>query len=208
MCGRFDLHELALLEERYGITLPKHAQGHYNTAPTQKSPVILGDHAEMMAFGLLPNWGEKPKPIINARAETVAEKRTFKKAFETQRCLVPANGYFEWKRENGKQPYYFHVKGEDIFSFAGIWTVWERDGKKIPGFAILTTEAGKVMAPIHNREPVILDREEEKQWLNPDLEPEQALKLLDPFEGKLELWPVSKLVNSPKNNTAAVIEPV
>lgn len=198
MCGRFDQHTLDILPERYHVEIPTY-HANYNVAPSIDSVIITSDNAQVMKFGILAPWNEK-KRLINARSETIDEKRTFKKLFETQRCIVPVNGYFEWKRTDGKAPFYFHVKGEELFSLAAIY------GED--GFAILTTEAGKVMSKIHHREPVILEQDEEEEWLNPDTNPENALKLLDPFRGKLEMWEVSKAVNSPTHNTADILAKV
>lgn len=198
MCGRFDQHTLDILPNRYHVEIPKYHRS-YNVAPSMDSIIITSDDAEVKKFGILAPWDEK-KRLINARSETIDEKRTFKKLFETQRCILPVNGYFEWKRTDGKVPFYFHVKGEELFSLAAIYGD--------DGFVILTTDAGKVMSPIHHREPVILDKDEEEVWLNPDTDPMQALKLLDPFHGKLEMWEVSKDVNSPANNFEKLLEPV
>lgn len=198
MCGRFDQHTLDLLPERYHVEMPEY-KGSYNVAPSMDSVIVRSDNAELKKFGIVAPWDEK-KRLINARAETIDEKKAFKKLFETQRCIVPVNGYFEWKRADGKVPYYFHVKGEEVFSLAAIYGD--------DGFVILTTAASNMMVPIHHREPVVLDRDEEADWVNPDTDPEQALKLLNPFQGKMVKWEVSKAVNSPTHNSADILAKV
>ncbi len=198
MCGRFDQHTLDLLPDRYHVEIPKY-KGSYNVAPSMDSVIVTSEDAQVRKFGIVAPWDDK-KRLINARAETIDEKRTFKKLFETQRCIIPVNGYFEWKRTDGKVPYYFHLKGEELFSLAAIYNEY--------GFVILTTEAGKVMSSIHHREPVILEQNEEEEWLSPDTDPEHVLKLLDPFRGKLEMWEVSKAVNSPTHHTADILAKV
>jgi len=143
--------------------------------------------------------------LINARAETITEKPSFKGSMKYWRCLVPADGFYEWKREGaGKQPYLITMKDDSLFSFAGLWAEWSApDGSPIPTFTIITTAPNALMENIHNRMPVILRKEDEKRWLSKDCAVPEALKLLGQYPAELmKAQPVSTLVNSPANNFA------
>ncbi|MEX1997927.1 MAG: SOS response-associated peptidase, partial [Candidatus Andersenbacteria bacterium] len=184
MCGRYSFFDTEQLFERFNV--PKVVlEDRYNVAPSFDMPVIIDDgskHIEVMKWGLIPHWAKEEKTdykLINARIETLAEKPTFKNLLKSQRCLVPARGFFEWHRtDEGKEPYYFHL--DDIFAFAGLYDVWEHDDKVIDSYTIITANAEGGIADIHNRMPVILTQKAETDWLNPDLsEPDEALRVLD-----------------------------
>lgn len=225
MCGRFALYyALGELLQRYGLNLPQFSlSARYNIAPMQPSPVVavVDDKKNLgyMRWGLVPAWAKDEKMaarMINARSETVAEKPSFRKPFKSQRCLVPATGYYEWKElpesrptKKVKVPMYFTINDGELFSFAGLWDRWQRfDGKEVISFTIITTEPNDLSAPIHNRMPVILNQEDEESWLDPTNEDtEQLTAMLRPYDSdKMSVYPVSKFVNSPRNDSPKCIE--
>src|ERR671916_3384872 len=166
MCGRYTLSTPAgRLAEEFRLDDAVEIPPSYNVAPTQQVATVLeeeGRHLEMLRWGLVPSWADDPgigARMINARSETAAEKPSFRSAFRERRCLIPADGFYEWKRENGaKQPYYFHMQEGRPFAFAGLWESWNREGE-IRSCAILTTQANDVVGEIHERMPVILPRD-------------------------------------------------
>lgn len=219
MCGRYKLTTpIGALAEEFGATgsLPE-VSSRYNIAPTQEVPVVLvggGERRlEMLRWGLIPSWADDPQigsRMINARSETAAEKPSFRRAFRERRCLIPADGFYEWQRtENGKQPYYIHMKNGSPFGFAGLWESWRGPGDyELRSCTILTTEPNELLAPIHNRMPVILQPANYELWLDPDVrEAELLSSLLGPYpEGSMEAYPVSRRVNSPANDEPSCIE--
>jgi len=220
MCGRYNLRanprELA---EVFQLLHEIDLKPRFNIAPTQQVAVVrLADkHREMslMRWGLVPAWAKDPKAgpaLINARAETVATKPTFRTAFKKRRCLIPASGFYEWQKGEGKakQPFHIHLKKDHPFAFAGLWETWKgEDAEPIESCTIITTDANKLMASIHDRMPVILPDEVYDQWLDPKLEDAKELEsLLVPYPGKdLVAEPISTIVNSPRNDSPAVLEP-
>jgi putative SOS response-associated peptidase YedK len=219
MCGRFTLAtNVEALEERFRAQLSTEVAGPtYNAAPSQAQLTILNDHPQAIvraAGGFVPAWAEgraDVKPLINARAETVATKPFFREAFKHKRCLVLADGFYEWKRAGkGKIPYRIALKTEEPFAFAGIWsTVHDAHGVMQQTFAILTTEPNALVSQIHNRMPVILHAEDEADWLNPRLALDDARALLIPFPAdRLTAYEVSPKVNSPTYNSPDVLQPV
>lgn len=194
MCGRYFLYvSLDKLLERYGINdseinfTPKK-----EIFPSENAPVIIqneNDSRELKLFKWGFNMSFSSNLIINARGETVAEKRTFKNAFRTKRCLVPVTGFFEWKQvKNKKIKYRIELLKEDIFSLAGIFAIFNNNGEAVPSFTIITTTASKSLNSIHTRMPVILDRKNEEQWLNTANNPDSLTKLLTPFaDSKLDI---------------------
>jgi putative SOS response-associated peptidase YedK len=199
----------------------------YNIAPGLRNPVIVRDtggrnELALMQWGLVPAWSREPKvsySTINARAETVASKPTFRKALANRRCLVPATGYFEWaKVDNGKQPYRIQVRddshgsGDGVFAFAGLFDIWRGPGgQELQTYAIVTTGANDALSAIHSRMPVILPAEAEGAWLDADndMRIETLLSLLQPYPGeRMTAYPVSSLVNSPANDRREILEPV
>jgi putative SOS response-associated peptidase YedK len=219
MCGRFTMvTNVAALEERFHARLATEiAEPTYNAAPSQAQLTILNDHPQAIvraAWGFVPEWADgRPdvKPLINARAETVATKPFFRDAFKRKRCLVLADGFYEWKRAGkGKVPYRIALKTGEPFAFAGIWSmVHDAQGEERPTFAILTTDANALVAQIHTRMPVILREQDEAAWLNSRLSHDAAQALLVPLPAELLMaYEVSPQVNSPAFNVPEALQPV
>jgi putative SOS response-associated peptidase YedK len=204
-----------VLEERFHAQLAAEMAGPtYNAAPSQAQLAILSDNPHAIvraAWGFVPGWADgrsDVKPLINARAETAATKPFFRTAFKHQRCLVLADGFYEWRRtKEGKRPYRIALKTEEPFAFAGLWSsVHDAGGQAHPTFAILTTDANALVAQIHNRMPVILRPEDEAHWLDQTWSIEAAQELLTPFPaGLMTAYEVSAKVNSPAYNTPEAI---
>lgn len=216
MCGRFSLPaEDYEIKKRFGVEVdPGVYQPCFNCAPMQNLPVISNDKPGKLSFyrwGLIPFWAKETSignKLINARAESAMEKPSFKHAMNKRRCLVPATGFFEWKQNGNKQPYFFHLRNKPIFSFAGLWESWEdREGNIIQSFTILTTEANETMKGIHHRMPVILPPEKEQEWL--DISANPPLELLTPFNpGRMDAYAVSIMVNKPENDYPEIVKPM
>jgi putative SOS response-associated peptidase YedK len=212
MCGAYSLFtDFGKLSKRFKAKPPKVSYPkRYNIRPSQPLVTILNTDPEQMViaqWGIVPFWDKTgKKQIINARKDSL-EKPTFKKSFLERRCLILADGFYEWKAEGSKSktPYRFTLKSEEPFAFAGIW---QEDGED-PSCVIITTDPNKLVEPIHNRMPAILQSGAEKEWLNPDLEPEQALNLLRPYsDNEMRSYSVSTMVNLPKNDVPSIIEPL
>ena len=190
----------------------------FNLAPGQQAPVVLfedGRTLAMMQWGLVPSWAREPSigyKMINARAETLSEKASFKKLLPTRRCLVLADGFYEWaKLERGKAPMRFRLKGGGPFAFAGLWDRWRKpDGGVLRTFTIITTRANELMRSVHDRMPVILRRDAEAAWLDPDVQGVVELgEMLTPYSSEeMESYYVSAMVNSPRNDLPQCIEAV
>lgn len=217
MCGRFQLSVKGRqISERFNVEVfDEMYKPNYNCAPSQNLPVITNTEPGKLSFfkwGLIPFWAKDPKigyKLINTRAETITEKTSFKSAFKKRRCLVPANGFYEWRKDENKTPFRIFLKSEEIFSMAGIWETWkDAEAKPIHSFSIITTKPNSLMESIHNRMPVILPPKMEDAWLHET--DEIALKnLLVPFNAsEMDAYPVSKKVNSPANNNDSIIVPV
>jgi putative SOS response-associated peptidase YedK len=218
MCGRYTLATpVERLAEEFGLEeAPGGLPPNYNVAPTQEVAAVLAEggrrRLEVLRWGLVPPWADDPgigSRMINARSETAPEKPSFRRAFRERRCLIPADGFYEWRRLNGgKQPYYIRVHDGRPFAFAGIWESWEREGPGIRSCAILTTSANALVGEIHDRMPVILPASSYEAWLDPEAEREELAALLAPYpDDEMETYPVSRLVNSPQNNDPRCIEP-
>jgi putative SOS response-associated peptidase YedK len=223
MCGRFgasfqyrDIKILWNLQGDFSGFFPR-----YNIAPSQQVPVIACNESrnevKPMRWGLVPSWSQDPsvgQHRINARGETLLEKPSFKNLVPTRRCLVPADGFYEWRREgNRKVPMWVHLKKHEPFAFAGLWDYWRDPAgdKELYSFTIITTEANALLRPIHNRMPVIYDKEMGRQWLEESFgdQPMILAAVLRPWPSDLmEAHEVSTLVNSPDNDTAECIQPV
>lgn len=216
MCGRFSLFvPPGDLEARFGAELADSVPRRYNIAPGDEVAAIRNDAdglIDRLEWGLLPGWvndpADYPRPI-NARAESIAEKPSFRGAFAERRCLVLADGFFEWREYNGsKQPYRITRRDEEPFAFAGLWEAWGPDGDRRRTATIVTTAANETVAPIHDRMPAILAPEEERRWLAGG-DPETLQAMLDPSPGgDLVTFPVSQRVNDPSNDSPDVVEPV
>ena len=217
MCGRFALYSSFSAIKEYADVLNKIGKldNNFNVAPGQIIPIIMQEYGkkilEPVKWGLVPFWAKDPKigyRMINTRAETIAEKPSFKAAFKYRRCLIPSNGFYEW-RKSDKQPFYIHLPDHELFTFAGIWEEWHHpDGSSLRTCSIITTEPNETMQEIHERMPVILSREDEDKWLKQN-EQKELLSLLKPFDNDLiEIHPVSKAVNSYKNNYKELLQKV
>ena len=219
MCGRYTLKTpVDTLAEKFQIDEhPSSLTASYNVSPTQQVAAVFAEGGkrklEMMHWGLIPSWANDPaigNRMINARAETVAVKPSFRKAFRKRRCLMLADGFYEWqKTATGKQPFYIRMEDGSPFSFAGLWESWE-NGRQMRSCTIITTDADNVVDDIHNRMPVIFHPENYGLWLNPDFEEKEPLSaLLKPYPAEaMEAYPVSRRVNKPSNNKPICIESV
>lgn len=211
MCGRYTVSKTqeilgTFFRVEFSIThLPI-----YNASPGQHLPVILDIEPRRIVpahWGIKPDWApQESRLLINARAESVNQRPTFRESFRKRRCLVIADGFYEWKATRaGKQPFRITLRNDEPFAFAGIWQ--EVDGE--PAYVILTTEANQATRPIHDRMPVILERREEAPWLDHDVSSADALKLLDPYPGgAMTAYQISKAVNNSRNRDSDLIQPL
>lgn len=222
MCGRYTLSTPGdVLAELFGLPEVPEVEGRYNIAPTQEVAAVRADEEGggrrfgLLRWGLVPHWADDPSignRMINARSETVAEKPAFRTSFKRRRCLVLADGFYEWKKVEGgkKQPWYFRLESGDPFAFAGLWSHWDKGEEgPIESCTLLTTDANPLVKKVHPRMPVILDPDEYDPWLDPDLQDRERLEAaLDAFDpARMIAYPVSTRVNSPANDDPAVIEP-
>lgn len=222
MCGRYaQFTPPGAIAELFGATLDiADLIPRYNAAPMQWLPVIRqrpsGERVlQILRWGLLPSWAKDEtiaNRLINARAETLAEKPSFRSAYRKRRCIVPADGFYEWaKRPDGKQPYYIHAPDGSILAFAGLWERWTRpaDEEVIDSFTIVTTAANDLMRPLHDRMPVILAPEAVASWLDPASEPDALSDLLGPCPDELlALHPVTRAVGNVRNEGRDLIAAV
>lgn len=205
-----------MLEKRFGARLVGSIKENYNIAPTQQVPIIESEHPDKFVkakFGYIPSWSEDGKvkySMINARAERIEKKQAYNKAFRMQHCLVPADGFYEWKGEKGmKQPYYVRMKDKRPFAMAGLYSIWKGPKGKVHSFTIITTKPNSVVGKLHDRMPVVLPKEKEKEWLNIELSEEAMKKLLKPVSGaKMEAYKVNKEVGNVRNNTPELIKQI
>lgn len=223
MCGRFTLRASAsVVAEQFALFELPPFTARFNIAPTQPVPVVRLRSGQQesqrelvwLQWGLIPSWAESPalgSRLINARAESAAEKPAFRTAVRQRRCLVVADGFYEWQAVDGaKRPHFFHLRDDRPFAFAGMWEAWEGpDHSMLETCAIITTEPNELMRPIHNRMPVILPPVAYAAWLNPAiLEPRRLASLLVPYAGNdLRAYAVSSFVNSPGHESPQCIEP-
>jgi putative SOS response-associated peptidase YedK len=222
MCGRFTLTiDPSHLQEAFPwAVFPDDLTPRYNIAPSQLVAVIpnTGDNTlSMYKWGLIPSWSKDPAigdRMINARAESLAEKPSFRNAYRRRRCLIIADGFYEWKQTPGmksKQPIYIRLKDKHPFAFAGLWESWKSpEGSEVRSCTIITTQPNSLMEPIHNRMPVILLPDAYASWLvSEDRQPAQLNGLLIPYPpSDMIAFPVSRLVNSPQTDTPELINPV
>jgi len=217
MCGRYVVNwSKSLFESTFNVEAPLFES--YNLAPTQYAPILYtsasGTRESMHSkWGLLPSWVKDPKAfkasMFNARAEGLTEKASFKKPFKKTRCIVPASGFFEWKKtENSKVSYYIKAKDDTLLAFAGLYEHWQKEGEIIKSHTIITTAPNAFMQSLHNRMPVILSKEQFDLWLDPTNEDTDILELLlKPFEGELAAYSVAKRVGNVRENDKKLIEP-
>lgn len=215
MCGRFSLTaEDFELKERFGVEVDSRIYtARYNAAPSQLLPVITNQEpgkAQFFRWGLIPFWAKEPSigyKMINARAESLAQKPAFKQPLQKRRCLIPATGFFEWRKSGEKQPFYFHLNDNELFAFAGLWEKWkDAEENEIFSFTIITTAANAMVNDIHHRMPVILPPGSENEWINDD--DKVPAELLKPYDYRqMSLYPVSKKVNKPENDTPDILKP-
>ncbi len=223
MCGRYTLTASgdALVEE-FDLNEEPELDARYNIAPTQEAAIVratpAGRELAQLRWGLVPSWAKDPSignRMINARAETVAEKPSFRAAFKRRRCLVPADGFYEWQKQpdGTKQPFHLRLKNHRPFAIAGLWERWRSEDPQEPpleSFTLITTAANALAEQVHNRMPVILGREQRDLWLNPKQTDRARLEaLLQPYDpDAMEIYPVSRFVNRPQNDSPRCIEAV
>ncbi|MFW5863092.1 MAG: SOS response-associated peptidase [Spirochaetota bacterium] len=219
MCGRFaQADPLEIIAEQFGIeVIDLDLSPRYNVAPGQQVAVIIKEETRIMVnlkWGLVPFWAKDPSignRMINARAESVLEKPSFKNAMKKRRCLIPASGFYEWKKDGKvKVPHYFRLKSGNPFGLAGLWETWkDPGGNELKTFTIITTEPNELAARVHNRMPVIIPENGYATWLDIANPPEEAQALLAPYSAdRMEAYPVSTMVNSPANDTEELVRPV
>ena len=222
MCGRYVLKSTPQrLREQFGIEGPDTAHSEewrprYNIAPSQVAPVVRvvegKRHLDLLRWGLIPSWAKDASignRLINARSETVAEKPAFRAALKSRRCIVPADGFFEWQQQaGGKQPFYIHRKDDALLAMPGLWEHWTSpDGDIVQTFTILTTAANAWMRALHDRMPVMLGAEEVARWLDPGSKADDLRGLLRPLgDGELEAYPVAKAIGNVRNDRPEVVE--
>lgn len=218
MCGRYSIYTpIDVIVEALGFDLiPIDLDPRYNAAPSQYLPVITNDRPHEIQFfrwGLIPFWAKDPSigyKMINARSETALEKTSFKRPMYQRRCLVLSDGFYEWqKTAAGKVPHHIRLKGGGLLTFAGLWETWkDPEGKEINSFTVLTTTPNELVAPIHNRMPVIVDPIDRDRWLNTEVPPEALMEIMRAYPAEfMETQVVSSLVNSPRNDTAEILKP-
>lgn len=216
MCGRYFLDAPAdAIARQFDCEVAQPPAASYNIAPTQQVGAVRchedARELSLLRWGLIPFWTKEDPgstaKMINARAETVASKPAYRQAFKRRRCIVPASGFYEWQRTaGGKQPYAIRPAGEELFGFAGIWERWQpSEGEPIESCAIITTDANRQMAPIHDRMPVILQPDDYAPYLGGD--PDEAQACLRSYPDELMLaYPIGKAVNNPKNDRADLLD--
>lgn len=216
MCGRFAFYSpTEATAALFGAEAAADLAPRYNVAPTQEIAAIRrdGNGKELvpLRWGLVPFWAKDPSignRMINARAETIAEKPSFRAAYRKRRCLILADGFYEWRREtDGKTPYYISLASADPLAFAGLWESWtdKSTGESLQTATIVTTAANTFMAPLHHRMPVVLVPETATGWLD---SPDDVLSAFQDTAPELRAWPVSRRVNSPANDGAELIDAV
>ena len=220
MCGRYTLQQTTQdLLARFAVQLAIfEVKPRYNIAPSQEVAVVRADgqrRLEALKWGLVPFWAKdlkKLKPMINARMETLVEKPTFRAALSRRRCLIPADGFFEWKKESGtKVPLHIRMRDKSLFAFAGLFDQWKSpEGEVLETCAIITVPAGGWITEVHDRMPAILKAEDEEHWLDTNIkEPARILSMLGPYPAdQMEAIVVSPAVNSPKKDSPECVQPV
>jgi putative SOS response-associated peptidase YedK len=218
MCGRFALAFVKGFHSRFEvIDMQAIIEPRFNIAPSQTIPTIVREspnHVVMMRWGLVPFWAKDPRignKLINARAEGITKRPAFRASVKLKRCLVPATGFYEWKKmDGGKVPHYVRMKDDSFFAFAGLYDNWHGpDGSELISFTIVTTSPNAMMKKIHPRMPVILRQEDEGLWLSKEPLPENELKrILQPYPARpMVAFPVSQAVNNPNNESEELLVP-
>lgn len=210
MCGRYAFYGIEEFADEYEIPSGIDLRPNYNVAPTQTMPVVTQDGVKLMRWGLIPKWAKDEKigfKLINARAETLFEKPMWRQVIKTKRCLIPANGFYEWqKRDDGKQPYFIHPEDQELFMFAGLWETWVHDDEELNTYSIITTTPNQEMESIHDRMPVILNRGDRDSWLGIDDEHAIA-SLLKPYRDKeLAMYEVDTKVGNIRVNDESLLD--
>jgi len=219
MCGRSSLHDAPVgVLERF--SLPPVVPGFkpsYNIAPTQEQLTIFADEEgrpklQRLRWGLVPAWAQDRSigaRMINARSDTLATKDSWESLLRKRRCLILADGYYEWtSTDKSRTPVFFHLSGHRPFALAGIWDRWEKDGETLETCAIITTNPSPLAAKFHHRMPVLLSLDAAEEWIDPSTRTRRAVELMAPYnEADLECYEVSRFVNSPANNSRECIEP-
>jgi putative SOS response-associated peptidase YedK len=220
MCGRYTLAIPAVtISNRFNIDIDMEKyEPVYNAAPGQNLPVITNVHCNQLSFlkwGLIPFWAKDPRigyKMINARAETILDKNSFKRPFARNRCLVISDGFYEWEKIGPKEkiPYRFCLKSRDVYAMAGIWSTWrDVEGRPIHSFSVITTKANKVVKPIHDRMPVILNKDDEVLWLDDKTTTDRARAMLKSYNAlEMEAYRVSTDVNKAIHDFPELLEPV
>ena len=217
MCGRFSLTASGeTIAQQFDLAEVPDIPKRYNIAPTQAVATVVSKDQKYqpMRWGLIPHWAKDSKigsRLINARVETVTEKPSFRNLIKQKRCLVIADGYYEWQSQKGrKQPYYFQVGEHQPFAFAGLWDTWRSPDGEIISCTLLTTDASAEVSPVHHRMPVIVPPQAYSQWLDPNItDPEAVLPLLNSdIYQSLSSYPVSAVVNNPTKDSAECVQPV
>jgi putative SOS response-associated peptidase YedK len=223
MCGRYTIRRFDLLRAAFAALARADFEefsekvNQFNIAPSQRCPIVRinsqGERVINLAkWGLIPSWtkGKPKQQPINAKCETAASSGMFRQAMERRRCLIPADGFYEWQgAKPPKQPYFIHMRDDSMFAFAGLWERWRADenAEPVDTFTIITTEPNELMRPIHNRMPVILDQLSFARWLDRNNKTADVTDLLRPYDAeKMEAWKVSSNVNKPANNDPSLIE--
>ncbi len=221
MCGRFDIHTaIEIIAQIFQIdSITFDIVPNYNVAPAQNIPIVINDGKKNLLisshWGFLPSWAKEKKTaysMINARCETLATNKSYKDAFQNYRCLVVADGFYEWQRQDKvKIPYYIHLKSKQPMAFAGLYNNWRSpEGEEVCSSTIVTTDANELVMPLHDRMPVILHENDFRLWLNPNEHDNNLLlPILKPFPSEeLEVYRVTTKVNSVKNNQPDNIQPI
>lgn len=219
MCGRFTLHLPAeVIAEIFRAALLTEIAPRYNISPSQICPIVRqtseGRQIVPMKWGLIPNWAQDSRlgfSMINARAETVDAKPAFKEPFRSRRCLVVADGFYEWRHEGkAKEPFHITLKSGGVMPFAGLWDKWQNpEGETVESFTIITCAANELISQLHERMPVIIGQKDFDTWLNPRSHIDEIRKLLRPYpEERMKFWRVGTFVNTPQNDTEECIRMV
>lgn len=220
MCGRYTLTaNPEAIQQAFNLEVLPNLQPRYNIAPTQPVPIITAEKPReltIVSWGLIPSWSKDASgasKLINARAETVAEKPSFRAAYKYRRCLIPADGFFEWQSvENSskKKPQFIYVGEREVFAFAGLWETWHSPaGDEVLTCTILTTEPNQKIKKMHHRMAVILDKDDYDAWLSPEAKPAELKHLLRAYpEERLNIYEVSTMVNNARVDTPEILQPV